>query len=290
MISGMKYLELELHSQCNRKCPWCPNKDIDRTFYEEMSDEHFTKILKELGEDGFGQNVFVQIVIGRYHEPFLNPELLKRRTREINKTFPNARVVVKTNGDFVNEESLENLVIDRLNIMDYDMEGMKKCKKRVKDLGFSIIEIKEDTKTIHAKSKNIDKLIYKVDWPKHALLEDRGGILDDEFIYNEDKPLLWRGKKEKRDYVCSEPSLSIYVDYNGNVMPCCHMRSDHDKHKRFILGNIKEKTLPEIYNSKFVFDLYNKFSTVETMPEICKYCNKDREGRTHAKKVNGNIV
>jgi radical SAM protein with 4Fe4S-binding SPASM domain len=46
-----------------------------------------------------------------------------------------------------------------------------------------------------------------------------------------------------------EPTYFIGIDYNGNAMPCCNMRSDYDEHQPFILGNIAEQSLEEIYNS-----------------------------------------
>ncbi len=62
--------------------------------------------------------------------------------------------------------------------------------------------------------------------------------------------LVGQIEESKRKYSCDEPKKFIAIDYNGNVMPCCHMRSDNPKHDPYILGNVKDRTLKSIVESK----------------------------------------
>ena len=44
----------------------------------------------------------------------------------------------------------------------------------------------------------------------------------------------------------------MYIDYNGNVMICCSLRSDIKEHKEGLMGNVKENFLWDIfYNEKY---------------------------------------
>ena len=44
-------IEIETHSYCNRRCGYCPNVTGDRlTPNERMSEDHFSKIVLDLGE------------------------------------------------------------------------------------------------------------------------------------------------------------------------------------------------------------------------------------------------
>ena len=58
-LSHIRRIDIEIQSYCNRQCDWCPNKFLDRTFKEEMSDNTYSTLLKQLKEanalryDGF---------------------------------------------------------------------------------------------------------------------------------------------------------------------------------------------------------------------------------------------
>ena len=42
----------------------------------------------------------------------------------------------------------------------------------------------------------------------------------------------------------------MYIDYNGNVMICCALRSDIPDHKDGIMGNVKNSKLEDIFVSE----------------------------------------
>ena len=120
--------------------------------------------------------------------------------------------------------------------MDYDNKGIQKCKKRLERVGVDITEI--DYPFIKGNRGKI-KFLYYVDFVEnHTLWNDRGGALEELSL------------EERRTEPCLEPDRFIGVDYNGNVMPCCVTRSDIDSHQDFILGNIKEQSVMDIFNSE----------------------------------------
>ncbi len=37
---------------------------------------------------------------------------------------------------------------------------------------------------------------------------------------------------------CYIPFVEMQIEWNGNVMPCCNLRSDYAKHKKFVLARL----------------------------------------------------
>jgi len=267
-IKDVRLVEIEIHSYCNRKCEWCPNKFIDRNFKQYLKEEIYINTLKNLRDNKYNG----VISYSRYNEPMALPELLKERVRQAKHILPNVKLVTNTNGDFLSKENLNGLLIDELTIMDYQCIGLENCLKKLNDVEVNIISIK-DNKFIYGIINNT-KILYYVNWAKHAKIEDRGGSL---FEYQDDK----------RFSSCLEPTHFVGIDYNGNVMPCCHMRSDNKLHEQYILGNIYEQKLSEIYNSNKSQNirLYAKICPEKLNP--CTYCTKET-GR-YTRDINAGI-
>lgn len=112
MLKEIRLVEIEIHSYCNRKCEWCPNSIIDRTFYKELPENLFIKVLSELSDIEYNK----YISLSRYEEPFSYPKLLKKRLSQIRYYLPKARIVMATNGDY----DYTGFDIDELTVMDYE--------------------------------------------------------------------------------------------------------------------------------------------------------------------------
>ncbi len=257
MIDTLRLVEIEIHSYCNRTCHWCPNRDINRDFAETMPDEMYDSILNQLRSGGFKG----AISYSRYNEPMSDIYLLKRRTIKAKEVLPDVKLVMNTNGDFLSRQNLEGLIVDELTIMDYNSAGVYVMKDRLSKIGVEHLHV--DRYFVRGRFKQIDVLAF-ADWPKYAKIEDRGGILSEHSTTKRTKP-------------CYEPKYFVAIDYNGKVTPCCHIRSDCDKHKEYVLGDLNTNTLEEILTSTKAIDFRN--STSEGLFEgPCKYCQKE-EGR-----------
>jgi len=236
-MKNVRLIELELFGYCNRRCSWCPNKFIDRQSSNfEMDIEVFEKIIQELKEMDY-QGV---ITFSRYNEPMSLLELLNERVSYIRKHLPNVKLVMNTNGDFLNRSSIKSLDIDELSIMDYDNHGAIWCDMKLSSINCVTDSVTE--KFIYAHYNDM-KVLYALDWSRNNVkkentLDDRGGIMKDI-----------TGLRDKRTKPCMEPTYFIGIDYNGSVVPCCNIRSDYEGHTDYILGNVKDKTLSEIYNT-----------------------------------------
>lgn len=288
-LKNVTSLEVEIFSKCNRKCSWCPNSVVDRFSQNNyMSEETYLSFLHDMKKEIHDEENF-KISWSRYNEPFLDIETLKKRVKQARDIFPNVILECNTNGDVlrkIGKEAFDGLFLDIVMIMDYDCRGVKhgeelfkKCgvKKLTdtdrKDVGIPLGYKKEHI--LLGTSKNIKLVKYVANWPETQDIQYRGGVLFD-YDKNKNKELVsnygnkgnklnWiKGPKNftnrgmmntvnldpRRKQPCTDPTTGIFVDHNGSVTPCCNIRSDVEMHKDFILGNINEDSIDNIYNSK----------------------------------------
>jgi radical SAM protein with 4Fe4S-binding SPASM domain len=256
-FGNLKLVEIEIFNYCNRTCEFCPNETIDRkSAVIELPERCFLNTLQELKD----QNFKGYVTFSRYNEPLSQDELLKKRANQVREFLPDVTLIFNTNGDFLTKKRLDGLDIDEISVMDYDNKGIQKCKKRLERVGVDITEI--DYPFIKGNRGKV-KFLYYVDFVEnHTLWNDRGGALEELSL------------KERRTEPCLEPDRFIGVDYNGNIMPCCVTRSDIDSHQDFILGNIKEQSVMDIFNSERAKTIREKAMKGDFDDDMkpCHYC------------------
>ena len=256
-FGNLKLVEIEIFNYCNRTCEFCPNETIDRkSAVIELPESCFLNTLQELKD----QNFKGYVTFSRYNEPLSQDELLKKRANQVREFLPDVTLIFNTNGDFLTKKRLDGLDVDEISVMDYDNKGIQKCKKRLERVGVDITEI--DYPFIKGNRGKI-KFLYYVDFVEnHTLWNDRGGALEELSL------------KERRTEPCLEPDRFIGVDYNGNIMPCCVTRSDIDSHQDFILGNIKEQSVMDIFNSERAKTIREKAMKGDFDDDMkpCHYC------------------
>lgn len=268
MLSWIKLVEIEINSFCNRKCVWCPNTRFRRNKAIKMPYEVYEKIIHELKNCSY-KGV---ISFSRYNEPMSDILQFKNYLQLARDILPDIKLVSNTNGDYLSRENLDGLLLDELSVMDYDCLGMEICLDRLKRLNVEIANVKYPY--IFARYENI-KLLYYVDWAKNALLVDRGGFLKSEVRHFE-HDMKWLNNKELRRKPCFEPMFFIGIDYNGDVVPCCQIRGDNPKHRKFILGNINKSSLIDICSGEKISDFKKSIVNYDfkQYPLPCKYCQK----------------
>lgn len=237
----LRLVEIELHSNCNRACDWCPNKLIpERQLCFDYMDE---TILLNIVTDLTRMKYEGYISFSRYNEPFkgmydINDfwqmELLKSH-------LPKCTFVSNTNGDYLDKGCFEliSLYIDELTIMNYDnlpeekmMDNLRYWAER------HPIKIEKNPKGLYTEYKGM-KVLY-VNW-ENWNITNRGGLLEEV--------------AEPRTCRCLEPHYFVGVNWDGTVSPCCNIRSPQEfpQHEPFCLGNLKEKSLQEMLNSSTMF-------------------------------------
>lgn len=254
-IEQLRLVEIELFSFCNRKCNWCPNSYIDRKSTIEYLDKNILfSLLHELKQNNFSG----RISFSRYNEPFAEHVFLRSSIEFIKTILPDTIMVSNTNGDYINEDVLKTMLIDELTIMDYDNKGKDAALEKLRN--WNVQDIQEFDHYF-VGSYNEKKILYYYSWREIANISDRGGNLKDYSI-------------QKREVPCYEPLYFIGINYDGTVSPCCNVRNDCENQKKYILGDLKEKTLSDILQSNVYLDFVKQVTSAEFsygMP--CYYCN-----------------
>lgn len=259
-----KMIEIEIHAYCNRTCNWCPNMKIDRSDNKALSYQTYSSLIEDLSLINYEGT----ISYSRYNEPFSEIEYLSKCISLARKFLPRVKLVSNTNGDFISKVALDKAPLDELTIMDYDNLGLNACIKRLQNWGVMIDRI--DYPYIHGVYKQT-RILYYVDWLTNGLIVDRGGLVNQSTIQ-------FKSEKTLRKRPCFEPYRFVGIDFNGNVMPCCNLRSDHACHQKYVLGNIYEESIFEILVSPAREKFLSKICTGTRLPDVCKTCQKD-DGR-----------
>lgn len=275
MLKHFRQIDIEYQSFCNRQCEWCPNALLDRHSFNSVMDQQlFEKIIKEIIENNFDQTNHSVLKLSKtlsfkgFTEPFSNINIFKKYLDICHQYLPSSIFIeASTNGDYLSKENLEGLYLNQLNIMDYDNKGESYWLNKMAELECAYIHPATKTEKLSFIHESINLIQVSLNWEQTHKKENRGGILTQ---YN---------SLEKRRVDCPEISYYLSIDFQGNVMPCCHMRADCISHAPYILGNLQQQTIKEILTSdkylslKEIMQNKNDFKGI---PGVCDYCDKIR--------------
>ncbi len=206
-----KIVEIEINSQCNLACSYCPNHEYERTEKGEMSLDNYQIIIDQLVEMNFKGRISHEF----YGEPTLHPnfEEIISRTK---KSLPETKIELYTNATKLTKDrfiDLFNRGIDKFIITKH--EGIKNLAV---DEFFN--ELSEEQRR-------------SINYQDHTDLHktNRGGLLKN--VGGRKQPLL----------PCQIPSFLMTITVNGNVLPCFE-----DFFQNHEMGNVFKTPLKEIWN------------------------------------------
>ena len=237
---SVRGIALELSSFCNRTCSYCPNHLVDRRSGQiYMDDGVFANLVGALSRIGYARPLALQ----RYNEPFADRDYTLKRIRQIRDAVPGAAIEIFTNGDYLTHDLLETLhglgcrkiyATHHFEPGRYSWaEACDQLKHRVELLGF---EYSPPTELPYAltyelrvgEGIKVEFAIYNFfgsDSNGQAFGSDRGQVLDIPTDYRRTSP-------------CLRQFDELQIEYTGNLVPCCHIRSDAAAHSGFVLGRI----------------------------------------------------
>lgn len=265
---SVKLIEIEIASFCNRKCWFCPNSFVDRTQSVRLDESVYLSILEDLAKIDYSG----VLNFHRFNEPLADKELILKRVKEARDALPKAILGIFTNGDYLDRIYLDELREAGVSfiLMSYyfgkneEFEA-KKIKpafdKMALKLGLKYDEIMNNNEQYAIKFiyEGLD-FTYRA-WNPRTVGGNRAGSIDDERI-----------TQKKRTFPCFYPLRDIYIDYNGLVMPCCNMRSDVTSHEDFILGDVKQSDIFELFmNDKFI-KIRKDLMSNEIKYKPCEFC------------------
>ena len=265
-------VELEPHAFCNRTCSFCPNSIIDRLTVKSTFDQSlYESILRDLRAIDYRR----VLRFARYSEPMAH-EHIYDMVALARRDLPKAEIDIVTNGDYLNPRALARLRdagLSVLRISVYMRRGVPwsvpSAQDEIRRLGkrIQIAPVWEaSTPTtvgaafpfaglpILAFSHNFDEIGY-----------DRGRLVD---------------ALVDRDYVRTSPCFLVFsnftVDFNGKVMPCCNLRSDHPLHESFVLGDLADgrHTIFDVYADRAFTEWRRGLVTVGEKEGPCRTCKQ----------------
>jgi hypothetical protein len=266
---GVRMVEIEVFSYCNRKCWFCPNATFDRTgANQQMPLEMYSAILDELAAIDYEG----LISYSRYNEP-LADELIVERIALARQKLPKARLHTNTNGDYLTLPYLERLYdagLRSLNIQLY--------------LGNNDLY---DHEAVKARGR---QTLRRVPVPATVTRDEPGEWFEQKLEFR-DMALRMYGRNFSNNgtsrgdqvpihlsYVrtapCLMPFWSVYVDFNGAVVPCCNFRSDIPPHAEYVLGDLsKGDTLMGVYASEYAARFRRSLLNEEPKAGLCRNCH-----------------
>lgn len=267
--SSIRYLSIQTIDKCNLRCEFCPNRYRAQSG-QIMEDEVFEKILIEskpyMAEDS-------QIVFHLENEPLLDKKIFER-IKLARDYFPGQGTELFMSSNGVLAEKHKDQIISHLNIynnMQYG-ENHKKFNKftkseitkekfdRVVEANKEIVEtmnhINETTTQKKAAKRDIVSFTPKPGINCHS----RAGFLDG-----------WKIKTKTKRLGCKKQEPDIYFNFlsNGDMILCCM-----DYIRESVLGNIKYKTLEEIFSTKKAQNIIKRARGEVDSEEnfICRRC------------------
>lgn len=272
---NVKLVEIGISSFCNRKCWFCPNSIVDRFSKNVELDEYlFIKILKELQEIDYSNSLYLH----RYNEPLYNKDLLLKRIKQAREYLPKAIISINTNGDYLTLDYLNDLNEVGVNMMyisyyyngndkniEFDLENIIKPRMlkfiNKLDIEYSKYIENDNGYYIYFKYKYIDIEYRALNMEKIA--NDRGGIIQEVNI-------------KERTSQCFLPNIQVSIDYDGIYSMCCNIRSDVEEHKDYIIGNIRDNTIFELFANDKIINIRKKLLVYGKKEKVCANCTDYR--------------
>lgn len=275
-------IQIQTITGCNASCAFCPHGKTQKPFPQgKMEDDLYSKIIDECLKKPVKR-------ISPYlmNEPLLDRELgwKIRYIAERKQSRPSTKV--NTNASLLKGDMVENILnsgLDRLNI---SFHGISKevYEKSMQGLDYektlgnvnNFLEIKKEMKAEKPKvtitmvrTKWIESEIDDIKryWGKRNVsvhmqpLENRANehVKNKGLNPNEWQPYLW----------CKRLFTQAYVLYSGDMVLCCV-----DWERTTILGNVREKSIEEVWNGGKAVSIRKKFLGGNTAGLLCHSCLK----------------
>ncbi len=269
--NGLRIIDVEIFSQCNRRCHYCSNSVLDRLSTNNFMDvDVYRGIVADLATvDWDGQFRFIGL-----NEPTMHREFLVARVREARAAIPRAALTVFSNGDYLTRDYLDELYDAGARVMYISVHLQRfmpfddrKVIKRIGMLSRKLgLDFRIDT---HVPGVSVvgaipyrDMMIQIFQHDYEKIGHDRGGILDG--IGRQDY---------ERTSACTVPIQMMVISYNGNVLPCCHFVGDAEQHKGLVVGKLGGgRSLFDVYASPEYLSWRRDLFAIGPKGKECRKC------------------
>ncbi len=270
-----KIVQIQTSSICNGGCTICPYPYVEKDLsHGVMDDDTFKKIVDECSKHDVHR-----IIPFLMNEPLADPKLIER-IRYIKGKNPEAHVSISTNGSFLTKKKAEELVNSGVDSVGFSFQGITKGEYEgiMKGLNYDETLAKIEYFLSLPRPKGMEVIINQV--VKNSSLEDinnfwRGKNVDTVYVGTYISRAGFLGAKKDRVsklrgcFDDDRPMKQISFLYNGDAILCCM-----DWRREVFLGNVKERSIEEIWNSPKYEKIRNVIYNNDAIGEnfICKRC------------------
>ena len=270
-----RILGIESTNSCNTNCKFCPREKLIRK-KGCMNFKLFKKIIDEAMQY---KNYVKEIYVGGYGEPLLDKDIVKK-IKYIKSKFKDPIIILTTNASLLNKEISKRLIesgLDEMSVSLYSVDP--KNYKKLQKLDYR--KTKENLVKFAELKKKLNK---KLPWMGTSFLcldENKSeknkwikevskfadGVVPEATLHNY---LYGRNynkvKVNNFRLTCLKPQTTMQILWNGDVCACCY-----DFNGDIILGNIRNNSLYDVFNSK----KYNDFCKRHFLMQFdkLKFCN-----------------
>lgn len=228
-------IQIQTIDYCNRKCPWCPNKYLNKTSDMIMTEEIFHRILNQLKKLNYRGAIHPYLM----GEPLADTRFIEH-IQVIREMFPLNAILINTNGDFINSyhdvEPLFEAGLSRLIINVYSA----------------------DRKFLFSELGGIPRVTVNWIGTLRKMFFNRGGLLSE------------KNRLTVRSRICSYILRKMCINYLGDVILCCA-----DYFYQVVFGNVMEMDLWDIWTSeRYVYYRTMHRQGKGYLRPLCSECNR----------------
>jgi len=269
------HLDIETITSCNLKCFMC-FQSYDPPKPLSMSMDIFKKIIDEGAKKGL-----CSIKTQYRGEPLLDPRMPEMV--KYAKDSDIIEVMFNTNATLLDEEKSRALIEAGLDKLICSVDGCTKDVYENVRIGANFETTLENIKTMQRLKEEMGSKkpivrVQMVDTPRNhhqidEYLKFWGEIADHVAI---EDMLDWDIKEEDhtplKDFACAQLWQRLIILADGDVLPCCRATRGGNE-KLEVLGNVKEKSISEIWHS----DKLNSFRELHKKGDshkmrLCRLC------------------
>jgi radical SAM protein with 4Fe4S-binding SPASM domain len=289
-------LHIQTISYCNAQCLFCAYPRVaDKISHGIMDDAVYKKIIDEAA-----QYKLKRIALLLMNEPLLDKKLPERIAYAKSKLGESTEITITSNGSILTQKIIDKLIYSGLDRIKISIQGLTKdTYEQIMGLNYQqtfdginrLIDTLEKRNIKKPKvvlsmvsvGQNEDEIRkYKRYWRKREIkattvaYENKGGNIEDNVDLHP-----FGLKPTKR---CYRFNRCAYILYNGDVILCCS-----DWSRSVVLGNVKEKTIKEIFHSEQLDSIRNNFreGNYTALPPVCQGCKKTRLPRSSHRTLKG---
>ncbi len=275
-----RVVQIQTRTGCNARCVFCPNSLLaDSIPHEAMEWELFTKIADELTK-----HPVVRISPYLMNEPLMDRELGKKISYLAERKRPETVIKINSNGALLDQEMGEALIESGLDRINFSVHGITKETYESQMVGMKLEKVLNNIdRFLELKAKKGSKKPrVRVTMVRTQAIERELGEIKEYWKKREVKvnirPLENRAQSEiaskglnpkrwRPFTFCNRLFEQAYILSNGDVVLCCV-----DWERTTILGNLKNQSLEEIWNSPRFMEIRKRYLEGDLDGLLCKRC------------------